>query len=181
VLRKRVGTLLIGAAVITGASAVAAEASDSTVTFTTTGGSLSITSAASAALTGGTPRPGGTVSGTLGTVTVTDSRGTAAGWTAGVYSTTGFTATGSPTITNAGLTYTSGATTSTTVPGSATITAGTAGSPGAGADAALTAYTYANTTAGGNIVSWNPTLAVVIPASAHSGAVYSGTISYRVV
>jgi hypothetical protein len=154
---------------------------DTTVTFATSGGTLSVVVPAAATLTGGSTAPGGTVSGALGTVTVTDTRGNAAGWTASVYSTTGFTASGSTAISNSGVTYTPGETTSTTSPGSPTITAGTAGSPGANAGAALTAYTYANAAAGGNTVAWNPTIAVVIPSDAIGNTTYTGTISHQVV
>ncbi|MEU0885864.1 WxL domain-containing protein [Lentzea sp. NPDC005914] len=178
---RRIGARVAGvAAAIAICTAVPASAVDSTVSFATTGGTLSVAVPASATLTGGSTVPGGTVSGALGTVTVTDARGNAAGWTASVYSTTGFTASGSTAITNSSVTYTPGATTSTTTPGSPTITAGTAGSPGANAGAALTAYTYANATAGGNTVSWNPTIAVVIPLTAIGGATYSGTVSHQV-
>jgi WxL domain surface cell wall-binding len=177
---KRIGMLLAGVAAIAVSTAIPANAADTTVTFTSTTGSLSITAPGSATLSGGTPTPGGTVSGAMGTVTVTDARGSAAGWMASVYSTTGFTATSSTAITNAAVTYTPGATTSTSAPGTPTITAGTAGPPGTTSGAALTAYTYANATAGGNSVSWNPTLAVVIPSTALSGAVYSGTVSHQV-
>ncbi|WP_223165487.1 WxL domain-containing protein [Lentzea indica] len=151
------------------------------MTFATTGGTLSVVAPAAATLTGGSTSPGGTVSGPLGTVTVTDTRGNAAGWTASVYSTTGFTASESTAIANSSVTYTPGATTSTNSPGSPTITTGNAGSPGANTGAALTAYTYANATAGGNTVAWNPTIAVVIPSNAIGNATYSGTISHQVV
>jgi len=181
VFLKRSGFLVLGVAAIAVCTAVPAHAVDSTVSFATTGGTLSVVVPASATLTGGSTVPGGTVSGGLGTVTVTDARGNAAGWTASVYSTTGFTATASTSITNGGVTYTPGSTTSTSAPGSPTITAGSAGSPGANAGAALTAYTYANATAGGNTVAWNPTIAVVIPLTAQGGASYSGTVSHQVV
>ncbi|HYS35411.1 MAG TPA: WxL domain-containing protein [Pseudonocardiaceae bacterium] len=179
-LIRRIGILFLGAAAITALATIPANAADSTVTFTTTGGTLSVAVPASATLSGGTTTPGGTVTGALGTVDVTDARGSAAGWTASVYSTTGFTATGSTAIANSGITYTPGATTATSTPGSPTITAGTAGAPGASSGAALTAYTYANATAGGNSVSWVPTLAVVIPLTAKTAAAYSGTISHQV-
>ncbi|GLZ30155.1 hypothetical protein Lesp02_23450 [Lentzea sp. NBRC 105346] len=171
---------MVGVAAVAVGTAVPANAVDSTVTFSTTGGTLSVAVPASATLTGGTTVPGGTVTGAMGTVTVTDTRGNATGWTASVYSTTGFTSAGSTAIANSGITYTPGSTTSTTAPGSPTITAGTAGSPGANAGAALTAYTYANATAGGNTVAWNPSLAVVIPLTAQGGATYSGTVSHQV-
>ncbi|GLZ40745.1 WxL domain-containing protein [Actinokineospora sp. NBRC 105648] len=171
---------LAGATAGVAFTALPANAADTTVTFTTTGGALTITAAATATLTGGSTAPGGTVNGPLGTVTVNDARGTAAGWLASVYSTTGFTGPGSVAITNAGVTYTPGATTATSAPGTPVVTAGTAGSPGASAVAALTAYTYANTTAGGNTISWNPTLAVAIPLTAVAGTLYTGTISHQV-
>ena len=178
----RGGPLVAGVMVVAiVATAVPANAADTTVTFTATAGSLSITAAASATLSGGTTTPGGTVSGALGTVTVTDARGSAAGWVASVYSTTGFTSATNPTIVNSGTTYTPGATTATSTPGTPTITAGTAGPLGASSGSPLTAYTYANATAGGNTVSWNPSLAVVIPITTKSGAVYSGTVSHQVV
>ena len=177
---KRIGLLVAGVAAVAVSTAVPAHAVDSTVSFTASAGSLSVAVPGSATLTGGSTAPGGTVSGALGTVTVTDARGNAAGWTASVYSTTGFTATASTSITNGGVTYTPGSTTSTSAPGSPTITAGSAGSPGANAGAALTAYTYANATAGGNTVAWNPTIAVVIPVTAKSAAAYSGTVSHQV-
>jgi hypothetical protein len=179
-LIRRIGILLFGAAAVVTLATAPANAADTTVTFTTTTGSLTITAPASVTLSGGTTSPGGTVTGALGTVTVTDARGSAAGWTASVYSTTGFTATGSTAIVNGAVTYTPGATTATTTPGTPTITAGSAASPGASSGAALTAYTYANATAGGNTVSWNPSLAVVIPLTAKTAAAYSGTISHQV-
>ncbi|MEU4806995.1 WxL domain-containing protein [Actinosynnema sp. NPDC023587] len=175
-----VALALAGASAGLVATALPANAVDTIVTFTTSGGALTITAAATATLTGGTTTPGGSVNGPLGTVTVNDSRGTASGWLASVYSTTGFTGTGSVAITNAGVTYTPGATTATTAPGTPVITAGTPGSPGATAQAPLTAYTYANTTAGGNTVSWNPTLAVAIPLTATANTLYTGTISHQV-
>jgi hypothetical protein len=180
VFGKRIGSLVAGVTAAIAAGTAPANAEDSTVSFATTGGSLSVVVPAAATLTGGSTIPGGTVSGALGTVTVTDARGNAAGWTASVYSTTGFTAAQSTAIANSSVTYTPGATTSTTTPGSPTITAGTAGSPGANAGTALTAYTYANATAGGNTVAWNPTIAVVIPLTAKSAVTYSGTVSHQV-
>ena len=74
-LIRRIGILLLGAAAITVLATVPANAADSTVTFTTTGGTLSVAAPASATLSGGTTIPGGTVTGALGTVVVTDARG----------------------------------------------------------------------------------------------------------
>src|SRR6266702_8714786 len=78
-LIRRIGLALVGARAIATLVAMPASAVDTIVLFTTTGGALNITTPVSATLTGGTNTP---VSGRLGTVTVTDSRGTATGWLA---------------------------------------------------------------------------------------------------
>ncbi|GLZ30158.1 hypothetical protein Lesp02_23480 [Lentzea sp. NBRC 105346] len=178
---NRIGTVLTAAAAVVIFAVTPANAADSTVTFATTGGVLSVSVAPAAALNTGSATPGTTISGLLGAVTVTDARGTAEGWAIGVYSTTGFTATGSPSIPNTGITYTPGAATGTVAPGTPAITPGAAGSPGNDRGSARTVYTYANATAGGNRVSWVPTLAVAIPSTARPGALYSGKITYRVM
>ncbi|HYS35412.1 MAG TPA: hypothetical protein VEO01_07215, partial [Pseudonocardiaceae bacterium] len=90
-LIRRIGLALVGATAIATLVAMPASAVDTIVLFTTTGGALNITTPVSATLTGGTNTP---VSGRLGTVTVTDSRGTATGWLASVFSLTGFTTSG---------------------------------------------------------------------------------------
>ncbi|HYS34651.1 MAG TPA: WxL domain-containing protein [Pseudonocardiaceae bacterium] len=177
---NRILSVLATTAVILTTIAVPAHAQDTAVAFTTELGVLSVATSGSARLNGGSNTPGGTISGTLGTVTVTDTRGTAQGWTAGMYSTTGFVAAGNPPITNANITYAPGHATAVIAPGVPTIRAGAAGSPGSSSSTARTVYSYANTTAGSNSVSWNPTLRVNIPTGAHPGSQYSGTISYAV-
>jgi hypothetical protein len=177
-LVRHIGLALVGATAIATVVAMPANAVDILVLFTTTGGALNITTPVSATLAGGTP--GGTVSGRLGTVTVIDSRGTAAGWTASVFSPTGFTA-GGGTVSNTGVTYTPGPTTGTAAPGTPGISAGAAGSPGASGRPALVAYAYSNITAGGNSVSWNPTVTVAPPLNTvATGATYSGTVTHQV-
>ncbi len=178
---NRIGTVLTVAAAIVAVAAIPADAADSTVTFATTGGVLSVAVAQSAPLNTGSATPGTTISGVLGAVTVTDARGSAEGWAIGVYSTTGFTATGSPAIPNTGITYIPGAATGTVAPGTPSITPGIAGSPGNDRGSARTVYTYVNATAGGNRVSWQPTLTVAIPGTARPGALYSAKITYRVM
>lgn len=178
---NRIGAVLTVAAAVAVFVATSASAADSTLTFATTGGVLSVSVAPSPPLNIGSATPGTTISGRLGAVTVTDARGSAEGWAIGVYSTTGFTATGSPAIPNAGITYIPGAATGTVAPGTPTITPGTAGSPGDDRGSARTVYSYANATMGGNRVSWQPTLAVAIPSAARPGALYSAKITYRVM
>jgi hypothetical protein len=178
---NRVGPVVVVAAAVTVFAATPANAADSTVTFATSGGVLSVSVAPSPPLNIGSATPGTTISGLLGAVTVIDARGTAEGWAIGVYSTTGFTAAGSPAIPNSGITYIPGAATGTVAPGTPSITPGTAGSPGNDRGSARTVYTYANATAGGNRVSWQPTLAVAIPTTARPGALYSAKITYRVM
>jgi hypothetical protein len=97
-----------------------------------------------------------------------------------VYSTTGFTSPTSVTIPVSAVTYTPGDTSGVSAPGTPTITAGSAGSPGSLSTAALTAYTYANATAGGNTVSWTPGLSVSIPLNAATSAAYTATITHQV-
>src|SRR6266568_2610164 len=172
-LIRRIGLALVGATAIATLVAMPASAVDTIVLFTTTGGALNITTPVSATLTGGTNTP---VSGRLGTVTVTDSRGTATGWLASVFSLTGFTTSGG-TVPNTYATYTPGPTTGTAAPGTPGISAGVAGSPGAFGRPALIAYAYSNIAAGGNSVSWNPTVTVApLLSTVATGATYSGTV-----
>jgi hypothetical protein len=176
----RIGLALVGATAIATFVAVPANAVDTVVLFTTTGGALNITTPVSAILAGGT-NSGGTLSGKLGTVTVTDSRGTAAGWLASVFS-TGFTTTTGGGVPNNYATYTPGPNAGTVAPGTPGISAGVAGSPGVSGRAALIAYAYSNVTAGGNSVSWNPTVTVVpLLSTVVTGATYSGTVTHQVV
>jgi hypothetical protein len=142
------------------------------MTFAVTSGALAMTAPAAANL--GSGAPGTTISGQLGTVTVTDSRALlSASWTATASSTDFLTGVASPadTIPAGDVTYTPGSITTTgtiTATGSAitlsggpqTIVAGTAG-------------------VGDNSASWNPTLAVAVPAAAVSG-VYTATLTQSV-
>ena len=154
------------------ASGLAASDPDTTVTFAVTSGLLVMTAPTTANL--GSGAPGTTITGALGTTAVTDSRALlAASWTATASSsafTTG-TATASETIPAADVHYTPGAITTTgtitatgfaiTLSGTAqTIVAGTAG-------------------VGDNSASWDPTLAVTVPAQAVVGS-YTGTLTQSV-
>ncbi|MFB9833026.1 hypothetical protein [Actinoallomurus acaciae] len=135
-----------------------------------TAGALTVTVPATADLGSGTPST--TISGSLGNVTVSDLRGAnPAPWTASVTS-TDFTATGVTAIPASAVTYTPG--TATTV-GDGTFTAGTAGALGT---TPLTAYTHTGGT-GSNSATWDPTLAVAVPATA-TATTYSGTVTHSV-
>ena len=159
-------------------SAPTATAGDTTTTFTVTSGALSITVPVSAAL--GSGAPGTTISGALGTVTVTDARALlSASWTATV-SSTNFTTgggTAAETIGNGNVSYWSGPATATT--GVGTFTPGQL--------TALNAQTLGTSRiaftmtagVGDNSASWNPNLVVSVPAGAVGGT-YTGTVTHSV-
>ncbi|MEV6862025.1 hypothetical protein AB0M44_13615 [Streptosporangium subroseum] len=154
--------------------AAAAPTGDTIVTFEITAGTLDITVPATADL--GAVAAGATsVSGQLGAVTVTDTRGALdATWTATVSSTSFTTggATAAETIPASAVTYT---------PGAATATSGTATfTPGTAADLAtpITAFS-ATAIVGNNSATWNPTITVALPPAAVAGT-YTGTITHSV-
>jgi hypothetical protein len=166
---------------VTALSAIAlpaAQAANTTTTFTLTGGSLSVTAPASVNLGTGTTGDSA-FTGQLGTVTVSDLRGgLLASWTTTASSgdfTTGA-ATANETIAKAKVSYWSGAATAssgvgTFLPGQlTTLLKVILGS-------AQTAFS-ASVTVGNNSASWNPTI-VVDAGSAVAGA-YSGTITHSV-
>jgi hypothetical protein len=150
---------------------------NTTVTFTVTVGLLSITAPTSANLTTGTGAPGTTISGPVGPVTVTDDRALlAATWT----------------VTAAQADWTTGAASSAeTIPATdATYAPGaftTTGTINVAAASLLPiplengAIPVVNGTAGvgDNTATWNPTIAVAIPASAVGGN-YTGVLTQSV-
>jgi hypothetical protein len=139
------------------------------VTFTVTTGALTMTAPASVNL--GSGAPGTTISGSLGTVTVTDDRALLnASWTA-TASSTAFTTgggTGNETIPASDVTYAPGDITTT---GTITTTGSTITLSGA-------SQTTVSATAGvgNNTASWDPTLTVAVPAAAVAG-LYTGTLT----
>jgi hypothetical protein len=141
-----------------------AAAGDTTTTFALTGGALSVSVAATAALTNGNTSST-SVTGQLGPVQVTDARGGTAAWSAFATSTTFTDGAGSV---STGVSYTAGAITTT---GTVVILPGTATPLNA------TAAKIAGPTAvvGNNTASWNPTLTVSLPTDALVGT-YTGTI-----
>jgi hypothetical protein len=152
---------------------------DTTVTFTVTTGTLTITAPATVALPDGAP--GTTITGPVGPVTVTDNRALlAAAWTATASATAWTTggATSAETIPVSRVGYAVGPITTT-----GTITAtGTSLPAGVVAgDLSGTAQPVVTGTAGvgDNSATWDPTLSVAVPASAVGGA-YTGTITHSV-
>lgn len=171
--------ILIGGAVIAIAVAVAQPASAGTTgaTFTLSGNSsgLAVSVPADGVNLGSAATGASTLSGSLGTVQVTDTRGSLiAAWTATVSSTsfvTG-TATTNETVANALISYSSGtATKGTGQVGAMTPSVGvTLGAP-------AIAGIWAGT--GNNTVSWNPTLSFTLLPSQVAGT-YAGTITHSV-
>jgi len=164
VLGATVAALLIG-------SALPASADDTATTFTLTGGGLTFSVGATAALTDeASGVAANVITGTLGEVAVTDARGGTAGWVTSAASTT-FTGTGLSV--SDGVAYTNGTVTET---GTNTVAAVTS--------AALTTTAAAVATAtavsGNNSASWNPTLDVSMPAGALAGG-YAGTVTTSLV
>jgi hypothetical protein len=169
-----------GAAMVVAVAGVASAApGDTTVTFSVSSGSLSISvPAGPVGLGSGTP--GNSITGQLGNVTVTDARALlTAAWTASVISTSFKTGGGTTaeTVPASAISYWSGTASSTT--GSGTFTPGQASAGQAQTlNVSRTAYTLTGGV-GDNSATWNPTLIVAIPASAVNGT-YTGTVTHSV-
>lgn len=145
---------------------------DTTVTFAVTTGALSLTAPVSADL--GSGAPGTTISGSIGAITVTDDRAALnSSWTvtaaASDWTTGG--GTGPETIPAADATYTPGSITTTgtvTVAGSVITLSNTTQPVVAG-----------TSVIGNNTATWDPTVAVAVPAAAVAGT-YTATLSHSV-
>jgi hypothetical protein len=145
---------------------------DTTVTFTVTSGALTMTAPTTADL--GSGAPGTTISGPVGTVTVTDDRALlAAAWT---------------TVASASDWTTGGATPAETIPATdvsydpgAIATTGTITATGTPITLTGAAQPVVTGTAGvgNNTATWDPTLSVAVPASAVA-ATYTGTLTQSV-
>jgi hypothetical protein len=164
------------AATTTNAAATSSTPADgdpnTTVTFTVTSGALTMTAPASTNL--GSGAPGTTVTGALGPVTVTDDRGLlTAAWTVTASSTSFTTGGGTPaeTIPAGDLGYSPGSITTT---GTIMVT----GTPITLSNEAAPVVTGTDGV-GNNTASWDPAIAVAIPAAAVSGT-YVGTITQSV-
>lgn len=160
------------------ATAGAASAGTSTTFSITTSGTLAVTAPASATLSSASP--GGTATGSLGSVSVADDRGALIGtWTATVVSTAFTTggASASETVPAASVSYWSGLATSTT--GLGTFLPGQLTSANAVAiGSAQTAFSR-TVGSGNSAAAWSPTLVVSIPSTVVTGT-YTGTITHSV-
>jgi hypothetical protein len=165
------GMLMLGIAL----PASADTTGGSTATVTIVGGVLSITVPTDAGNLGTRANSvgGGTISGPLGPVQVSDARSAAAGsgWVASVIS-TAFTPPAGPTIAASAVGYTAGTITKV---GTATYTANDPGNL-TGVAPAVTATGIT----GDNSATWNPTIDVAVPGGMAAG-VYSATITHSVV
>jgi hypothetical protein len=146
----------------------------SSATVTLVGGGLSITAPSDAGNLASTSNGVGavTISGQLGQVQVTDSRGapTGSGWTATAIS-TAFTPMAGPAIGAGSVRYTAGTITKV---GTATYTANDPPDL-TGVAPVITAEAIT----GDNTATWNPTIHIVVSANMAAG-VYSGTITHSI-
>lgn len=153
--------------------ASAATSGDTPLTFAVTGGTLDITVPSGPVDLGSVTASGAdqTISGSLGNVTVTDSRGGTTGWTA----------------TANAVDFTGPQTISVSAPDSSSYVAGTAAVTGT---ATVTEYDLnalyppapvqmATGVSGINTATWNPTISVTVPANSLAGT-YSSTITHSV-
>jgi hypothetical protein len=144
----------------------------SAATLTVTGGVLSLTAPSAIASLGSRANTvgGGTISGTLGQVQVSDARSSAAGsgWVASVIS-TAFTPTTGPAIPATGIGYTAGTITQV---GTATYTANNPSNI-----VAVSPVVTATGITGDNSATWNPTINVTVPGGM-AAATYSATITH---
>jgi hypothetical protein len=166
----------VGVVTLGFASSTSAETTGATgMSVTITGGVLAITVPGSAGSLGTLANAvgGGTISGPLGQVQVTDARSAAAGsgWVASAIS-TAFTPPAGPTIAASAVSYTAGVITKT---GTATFTANDPGDL-TGVSAAVTATGIT----GDNSATWNPTITVTVPGGKAAG-VYTATITHSLV
>lgn len=175
-LVRFIPALALGGSALVFAMPAASAASGTAATFSLTAGTLSISQPTTATI--GSAAAGAlTLSGSLGPVTVTDTRGSTLGWTASVVS-TDFTTGTSPgtyqTVAASSIAYSSGPGTAATGNVGA-FTPGTIASMSA--TSAGTAGLWVGT--GNNTVTWNPTLTFTLSPSQVAGT-YSGTVTHSV-
>jgi hypothetical protein len=157
--------ITVAAAALTTGPTPPASADTTDVTFTLEGGGLSV-SVQPTATWGEKGASGSTsMSGSLGEVKVTDTRGGTAGWSVGAATST----------------FTDGTTTATAVsynPGLPALTGVVVPVPALPKTltASSTEVMSATGVVGNNTVTWNPTLTVTLPSSSTAGK-YTGTIT----
>jgi hypothetical protein len=172
--RRRTAPALTMVVALLVAAALPAAAAETATTFQVASGGLAISAPTSANL--GSGAAGGSVSASLGQVRVDDTRGVLLGTYAARVSSTDFTTGGgteAETIAAANAAYTGGLVT----PGGTVV-----------CTSLLVAEPLANTTkvamnatgaTGTNSCTWNPTIAVTLPAASVAGT-YTGTITHSV-
>lgn len=174
-MRTRSLLVVVAAGLLSLGIALPASADTTTASVTVTGGTLTISAPAAAGSLGSIANSvsGGTISGTLGQVTVNDARSAAAGsgWVASVIS-TAFTPSAGPTIAASFVSYTAGTITKV---GTATYTANNPGNL-TGVSAAVTATGIT----GDNSATWTPTINVAVPGGTVA-TTYSAIITHSVV
>ena len=143
-----------------------------TATVAVVAGFISITTPASASL--GSAAPGGTISGSLGTVQVTDNRGFGADWTATVATTTFTTGTGAP-----GESISAGQAEYDIIGLSRATGATFTYTPMTTLSTDPTAVVSATDVAGNNSATWNPLIQVSVPSDAIAG-LYTATVTHSV-
>jgi len=160
--------------------ASAAPTDDTATTFAVLAGTLDIDAAATADL--GTGAPGADITGSLGAVTVSDTRAAAdASWETSVASTDFTTggATAPETVLASEVDYWSGAATATTGTGTFTPAQATAGAAvPLSVTVPITAFTHTGGT-GNDTATWAPTLIVNLPLDSQAGT-YTGTVTHSV-
>jgi hypothetical protein len=163
--------LLVTSALAVLAVSSVLSASANITTFTLTAGALSISPPLATVSLGSqvASTNATTISGDLGTVTVSDQRGGTTTWIASAIS-TAFTPTSGPADPASNVSYSAGPITN-----SATVTAVAVAAPN------LTGVSPVvnGTSSGISTSSWNPTISVVVPANFAPG-VYSATITHSV-
>lgn len=167
----RVLAALAGAAALTLAVTLPANAdtSDTTATVEVQAGALSI--AAPAAMTLSAALPGATSTGTLSGVEVSDLRAGAAGWITTATITDFTSASTTATIPSTAVSF---ATATADVVGTATVTPSNGGA-GTGTLQTATAVT------GNNTATWDQTINVAVPADALAATDYTATLTYSVL
>jgi hypothetical protein len=171
-------TGLLPAAAFAAMTSPASIAADTPVTFTVANGGISISApTATAALSD--PAIGGTATGSLGVVEVTDAQGLDGGtWNVEASTSTFITGAGTTTpetipITDVG--YDPGAVGDMTITGTVTVTPTDVTIAGGGLTGDVTVVA-ASDIVGNDTVSWNPVITVLVPSTNVSGA-YAGTIT----
>jgi len=165
---------MVAAGLVSAGPASAATSGGTTATITVQGGTLSITVPTDAGSLGTLTNTvlGGTISGPLGEVQVSDARSAVAGsgWVATVIS-TAFTPSAGPTVAASAVSYAAGPITKV---GTATFVANDPGDM----TGVLPAVTATGIT-GDNSATWNPTITVAVPGGMAAGD-YSATITHSV-